>query len=68
MDFLWSPTIRDTFLGVPAMRTTIFWGQYWGLPFFGKPLNLRTAYRVWDVGFLGLRAKVYWAGDVGFRV
>ena len=29
------PKIRDTFLGVP-IRTIVFWGLYWGSPYFGK--------------------------------
>ena len=24
------PEIRDTFLGVPIIRTIVFWGLYWG--------------------------------------
>ena len=30
-DFIWGfPKIRDTILGIPIMRTIVFWGLYWG--------------------------------------
>ena len=28
--------IRSTLLGVPIRRTIVFWGLYWGCPYFGK--------------------------------
>ena len=31
------PKIRGTFLGVPIIRTIVFWGLHWGSPYFGKP-------------------------------
>ena len=34
------PKIRGTFLGVPIIRTIVFWGLYWG------PLILGN-YHVW---------------------
>ena len=33
---LGSPTIRGTFLGVPILRTLVFWGLYWGPPIWGN--------------------------------
>ena len=30
------PKIRGTLLGVPIIRTIVFWGLYWGPPYFGK--------------------------------
>ena len=30
------PKIRGTFLGVPIIRTLVFWGLYWGPPYLGK--------------------------------
>ena len=32
------PKIRGTFLGVPKIRTLVFWGLYWGPPMLGKLL------------------------------
>ena len=26
------PKMRGTFLGVPTIRTRVFWGLYWGSP------------------------------------
>ena len=31
-----SPKIRSTFLGVPIIRITVFWGLYWGTPIEGN--------------------------------
>ena len=28
------PTITGTILGVPTIRTRVFWGLYWGTPIF----------------------------------
>ena len=28
--------MRGTILGIPIVRTIIFWGLYWGSPYFGK--------------------------------
>ena len=30
------PKIRGTVLGVPIIRTIVFWGLYWGSPYFWK--------------------------------
>ena len=30
------PKIRGTFLGVPTIRTIVFWGLYWGPLILGK--------------------------------
>ena len=30
------PEIKGTFLGVPIIRTTIFWGLYWGTLILGN--------------------------------
>ena len=30
------PNIRGTFLGIPRIRIIVFWGLYWGSPYFGK--------------------------------
>ena len=30
------PKIRDTILGVPIIRTIVFWGLYWGPPILGN--------------------------------
>ena len=30
------PKIRGNLLGVPIIRTTVFWGLYWGSPYFGR--------------------------------
>ena len=30
------PKIRDTFLGIPIIRTVVFWGLYWGSPIYGN--------------------------------
>ena len=30
------PKIMGTFLGVPIIRTTVFWGLFWGCLYFGK--------------------------------
>ena len=30
------PKIRGSFLGVPIIRTIVFWGLYWGPPFLGN--------------------------------
>ena len=35
--FIWGfPKIRCTFLGVPVIRTIVFWGLYWGPPILGN--------------------------------
>ena len=30
------PKIRGIFLGVPIIRTIVFWGLYWGPPILGN--------------------------------
>ena len=30
------PKLGVTFLGVPIIRTIVFWGLYWGPPFLGN--------------------------------
>ena len=37
MEFTWGfPKIRGTFLGVPIIRTIVYWGLYWGPPILGN--------------------------------
>ena len=36
-----SPKIRGNFLGVPIIRTIVFWGLYWGPPILGKYHKVR---------------------------
>ena len=38
------PKIRGTFLGVPIIRTIVFWGLYWGPPFLGNYQILSIAH------------------------
>ena len=33
------PKIRGTILGVPIIRTLVFWVLYWGPPYFGNQPN-----------------------------
>ena len=33
------PKIRGTFLGVLILRIIVYWGLYWGSPYFGKLPN-----------------------------
>ena len=47
------PKIRGKFLGVPIIRTIVYWGLFWGTPYFGKlraGLKL-TSYQKSAVGF-----------------
>ena len=37
------PEIRGTMLGVPVIRTIIFWGLYWGTPLQGNYHSLAGA-------------------------
>ena len=30
------PKIRVPFVGVPIIRTIVYWGLHWGPPYFGK--------------------------------
>ena len=40
------PKIRGTFLGVPIIRITIYWGSILGSPYFGKlPHNLSKLHK-----------------------
>ena len=39
------PKIRGTILGVPILRTIVYWGLYWGPPFLGK--NNLGLLRIW---------------------
>ena len=32
----WVPKITGTFLGVPIIRTIVYWGLYWGTPILGN--------------------------------
>ena len=32
----WFPKIKGTFLGVPLIRTIIYWGIYWGTLILGN--------------------------------
>ena len=35
--FIWGfPKIRGTFLGVPIIRTIVYWGLYWGTLILGN--------------------------------
>ena len=49
------PKIRGTVLGVPVIRTIVFWDLYWGPPILGN----------YHMGISGLGFRVQ---DVGFRV
>ena len=43
--FMWvAPKIRGTFLGVPIIRTIVFWGLYWGPLSLG---NYHVEFRAW---------------------
>ena len=35
--------IRDTFVGVPTIRITVFWGLYWGSPYLGRLPYIKSA-------------------------
>ena len=36
-EYTWGfPTIRGTFLGVPIIRTIVYWGLYWVPPILGN--------------------------------
>ena len=48
------PKIKGTFLGVPIMRTVVYWGLYWGT------LILRN----YHVGFKGLWGET-WVSAIG---
>ena len=37
------PKIKDTILGIPIVRTVVFWDLYWGLPSFELPYVLSKA-------------------------
>ena len=39
------PQNRGTILGVPIIRTIVFWGLYWGLPIYGN-----YHYKICDLG------------------
>ena len=57
---LWGfPKIRGTILGVPRIRTIVFWGLYWGPPIlgnyrvlFGVPHN--ADYSIWGSKLVSL--------------
>ena len=42
------PKIRGTFLGVPIIRTVVFWGLYWGPPILGN-YHIKAAVDCLDV-------------------
>ena len=44
------PKIRGTFLGVPIIRTIVYWGLYWGTLILG---NCHKDW-VWDLKISGL--------------
>ena len=54
------PQIRGTILGVPIIRTIVYWGLYWGPPILGNYqfksevnwINVRDPLYVWGMGFL----------------
>ena len=46
------------FLGVPVTRTRVYWGLYWGSPYFGKLLNLGMHRDMWEE--MGLRVLGLW--------
>ena len=52
------PKIRGTFLGVPIIRTIVFWGLYWGPLILGNYHLYRYTYNTVS----GLETRV--AGDV----
>ena len=60
----WFPQIRGTFLGVPIIRTIIFWGLYWGPPILGN--YHRTYIRIPREG--GMDKKLDATLVQGFRV
>ena len=45
------PKIRGTLLGVPTLRTIVFWGLYWGPPIMGH-------YHLLEIGTQGLELRV----------
>ena len=48
-----SPKIRGTLLGVPRIRTIVFWGLYWGPTILGNyHMGLGLGFR--GLGFRGL--------------
>ena len=37
--YIWGlPKIRGSYLGVPIIRTIVFWGLYWGPLFWETPI------------------------------
>ena len=47
----WLPKIMGTFLGVPIIRTIVFWGLYWGAPVLGNyHMNMRSMRGLWPLG------------------
>ena len=52
--------IRGTYLGVPIIRTTVFWGLYWGPLILG---NYHLGLRYWGLG-VSIYAECL---TVGFR-
>ena len=55
------PKIRGTILGVPIIRTIVYWGLYWGPLFLGNYHlgfgALRAALAYESVAFFGLYGK-----------
>ena len=57
------PKFRGTFLGVPIIRTIVYWGLYWDTLILGNYyINALWGFKV--SGFLGDRGF----GGLGFRV
>ena len=52
------PKIRDTFLGVPIIRTIVFWGLYWGPLILG---NYLIGFRVKEIPRISSQVVAYGA-------
>ena len=55
------PTIRGTILGVPIIRTIVFWGLNWG------PLNFGN-HHIGYIGIMEKKMEITTMGYVGLRV
>ena len=60
------PKIRGTILGVPIIRTVVFWGLYWGPFILGKYHIDKLAYlraagvKRLSIGMLGSAFRAYY--------
>ena len=50
------PKIRPTILGVPIIRTVVFWGLYWGPPILG---NCHIGFRVYIVNYGVIQGEIW---------